>query len=65
MTEKFEIWCKSTNGTETKMFWCKTIYQKWGEEDLSFIRRSKREYKKYAEKNAAKHRKFYLLSDQE
>lgn len=63
MTEKFEIWCKSTNETETRMIQCKTIYQKWGEEDTSFKRRAKREFKKYSEKNAADHRKFYLLND--
>lgn len=56
---KYEIWCKSND----KIFWCKTIYQKWGEEIIPFKRRAKRVFKKYVEENQNENRKFYLIKD--
>lgn len=65
---EYKIYCKSTTkdiyrNPDERLFWCITIYQKWDEEDLAYKRRAKRVFKKYCEKNAAEHRKFFLIED--
>ena len=61
--KEYQIWCKSTINNEEKMFWCKSIYQKWDEEDYPYKRRAKRIFKLYSESNKAENRKFYLLEE--
>lgn len=60
---KYSIYCKSTLNEKESMFWCKSIYQKWNEEDTPFRRRAKRIFKKYEEQNKKEYRKFYLIEE--
>lgn len=62
MEKIFEIWCRTTNDRNEKvMFWCKSIYQRWSEEDLAFRRRAKRTFNKYLKEHQKEGREFHLI----
>lgn len=63
MEKKFSIYCKNEIAENKELYWCKTIYQKWGEKDYSFSRRAKRIFKKYVEENKNKTRQFFLIEE--
>lgn len=64
MEKRFSIYCKNEMAENKDLYWCKTIYQKWDEENYPFKRRAKRIFKKYVEEHKNETRQFFLIEEE-